>query len=60
MEVSRIVLVDGLKPAALGLAIGFAAFAAVPIILAMTMVLACLAPAMRAASVDPTTALRSE
>jgi predicted permease len=82
MEVSRIVLVDGLKPAALGLAIGFGAsfaltqvlksmlfqvstfdritFAAVPIILAMTVILACLAPAMRAASVDPTTALRTE
>lgn len=81
-EVSRIVLVDGMKPAAAGLLIGFAAsfaltqllksmlfqvstfdaitFAAVPIILAATVVLACLAPAVRAASIDPTIALRTE
>lgn len=82
MEVSRIVLVDGMKPAAAGLLIGFAAsfalmqllksmlfqvstfdfatFAAVPAILAATVILACLAPALRAASIDPTTALRTE
>jgi putative ABC transport system permease protein len=81
-EVSRIVLIDGMKPAAIGLVIGFAAsfaltqvlksmlfqvstfdritFAAVPIILALTVALACLAPALRAASIDPTTALRVE
>ena len=82
MEVSRLVLVDGMKPAAGGLLLGFAAsfaltqllksmlfqvstfdlvtFAAVPAILAATVVLACLAPALRAASIDPTTALRTE
>lgn len=82
MEVSRIVLVDGMKPAGAGLLIGFAVsfavtqllksmlfqvstfdfvtFAAVPTMLAATVVLACLAPALRAASIDPTTALRTE
>lgn len=35
-------------------------FAAVPGILIATAALACLAPALRAASVDPTIALRSE
>lgn len=79
-EVSRVVLVDGMKPAAIGLIVGFAAslalmqllksmlfqvstfdrmtFAAVPIVLAATVALACLAPALRAASIDPTIALR--
>ncbi len=82
MEVSRLVILDGMKPAAAGLLIGFAAsfaltqllksmlfqvstfdfvtFAAVPTILAATVVLACLAPALRAASTDPTIALRTE
>lgn len=81
-EVSRIVLIEGTKPAAVGLLIGLAAsfaltqvlksmlfqvstfdwmtFATVPIVLAMTVVLACVAPAFRAASIDPTTALRTE
>ncbi len=82
IEVGRIVLIDGMKPAIVGLLIGFVAsfaltrllksmlfevstfdsltFSAVPIILAATVVLACLAPALRAASIDPTTALRTE
>jgi predicted permease len=81
-EVGRIILVDGMKPAAAGLMIGLTAsfalmqllksmlfqvstfdlatFLAVPAILAATVVLACLAPALRAASIDPTTALRIE
>ncbi len=71
-----------MKPAAIGLIVGFAAslalmqllksmlfqvstfdrmtFAAVPIVLAATVALACLAPALRAASIDPTIALRAE
>ncbi|MBV9761435.1 MAG: ABC transporter permease [Acidobacteriaceae bacterium] len=81
-EVSRIVLIDGMKPAAAGLLTGLAAsfalmqllksmlfqvsafdlvtFVAVPAILIATVVLACLAPALRAASIDPTIALRVE
>lgn len=82
MVVSRGVLIDGMKPAVIGLVIGLAAsvvvtnllksmlfevsaydgvtFALVPMLLAMTVALACLAPALRAASIDPTIALRSE
>ncbi|MBV9765993.1 MAG: ABC transporter permease [Acidobacteriaceae bacterium] len=81
-EVGRIVLIDGMKPAAIGIALGFLAssaltqllksmlfkvstfdhmtFVAVPLILAGTVALACLAPALRAASIDPTVALRTE
>ena len=81
-QIAGAVVLDGIKPALIGLAIGFAAsfaltrvlksmlfhvstfdaitFAVVPAILIVTAALACLAPALRAASIDPTAALRTE
>ncbi len=81
-QIGSTVVLDGMKPAVIGLLIGFAAsfaltqvlksmlfhvstfdsvtFAVVPTILITTAALACLAPALRAASIDPTAALRTE
>ena len=78
----RLVLFDGLKPVALGLALGIggafvlrrsldrlvygvttsdpATFIALPMLLAVVAVIASLVPALRAAKVDPMTALRVE
>ncbi|HMF76659.1 MAG TPA: ABC transporter permease [Bryobacteraceae bacterium] len=80
--VSRLILLDGMKPAVLGLLAGILAsvalsqvlksllfgisaldgitFIAVPLILAATVAVACLVPALRATRIDPTVALRSE
>jgi putative ABC transport system permease protein len=79
-DVLRLVLWDGLKPVALGLALGLlgayllrwtldrlvfgistadpATFLALPLLLAIVAIVASLIPALRAARVDPMTALR--
>jgi putative ABC transport system permease protein len=82
VAVSRLILLDGMKPAAIGLAVGIFAsvalarviqsllvgistldavtFFGVTLILAATVALACLVPAIRATRIDPTVALRTE
>lgn len=79
-DVLRLVLWDGLKPVALGLALGLvgafilrrtldrlvfgvttsdpATFIALPVLLAVVAIIASLIPALRAARIDPMTALR--
>jgi predicted permease len=82
VAVSRLILLDGMKPAAIGLAAGILASAAlsrvieslligvsaldaitffgVTLILAVTVAVACVVPALRATRIDPTVALRTE